>query len=93
MYAIAFDLNVAITTAIHPKGLRRAYDDIQATLAEFGFTRVQGSLFISDHTDLGRLMTAVLALKQLPWFPEAVRDIRGFRVEDWSDLTGVVKSP
>jgi virulence-associated protein VapD len=31
-------------------------------------------------------------LKALPWFPASVRDIRAFRVEQWSDLTAFMKS-
>jgi virulence-associated protein VapD len=32
-----------------------------------------------------------MALKALPWFPSSVRDIRAFRIEHWSDFTGLVK--
>ncbi|MDO6082441.1 virulence factor, partial [Neisseria gonorrhoeae] len=28
----------------------------------------------------------------LPWFPSSVRDIRAFRIEQWSDFTSLVKS-
>ena len=31
------------------------------------------------------------ALKALPWFAESVKDIRGFRVEQWSDFTPFMK--
>ena len=31
------------------------------------------------------------ALKALPWFPASVRDIRAFRVEQWSDFTSLIK--
>ena len=33
------------------------------------------------------------ALKALPWFPACVRDIRAFRVEQWSDFTAFIKDP
>ncbi|MDO6084436.1 virulence factor, partial [Neisseria gonorrhoeae] len=26
------------------------------------------------------------------WFPSSVRDIRAFRIEQWSDFTSLVKS-
>jgi hypothetical protein len=42
MFAIAFDLVVAETAQNHPKGVSQAYADIGATLANFGFDRVQG---------------------------------------------------
>jgi len=44
MFAIAFDLVVAETLERHPKGVSQAYSDIRATLTNFGFDRVQGSV-------------------------------------------------
>ena len=41
--------------------------------------------------DMANLFAALLALKALPWFPLAVRDIRGFRIENWSDFTPIIK--
>jgi len=37
------------------------------------------------------LFRAIYDLMQLPWFPLSVRDIRAFRVEQWSDFTATVK--
>ncbi|HEY0476915.1 MAG TPA: hypothetical protein VGD37_05295 [Kofleriaceae bacterium] len=37
------------------------------------------------------LFRAIQALTQLAWFPPSVRDIRAFRVEQWSDFTATVK--
>jgi virulence-associated protein VapD len=37
------------------------------------------------------LFSAMLALRALPWFPDSVRDIRAFRIEQWSDFTPVMK--
>jgi virulence-associated protein VapD len=42
--------------------------------------------------NLATLFEVINALKALPWFPTAVRDIRAFRVEQWSDLTNILKS-
>jgi virulence-associated protein VapD len=36
-------------------------------------------------------VSAMNALKALHWFPASVRDIRAFRVEQWSDFTGFMK--
>lgn len=91
MYAIAFDLTVKITEQLHPKGTSGAYRDIGRTLAEFGFERVQGSVCVTTRDDLANLTAAILALKALAWFPVAVRDIRAFRMESWSDFTALVK--
>ncbi|MBU2831573.1 hypothetical protein HF918_00415 [Acidithiobacillus ferriphilus] len=40
---------------------------------------------------MANLMDAMDALTDLPWFPSSVRDIRAFRVEQWSDFTARVK--
>lgn len=92
MFAIAFDLVVAETAANHPKGVSQAYADIGGALAGFGFNRVRGSLYTTDSEDLANLFGAIMALKSLPWLPASVRDIRAFRVEQWSDFTRLVKS-
>ena len=91
MFAVAFDLVVAEILRHHPKGVSQAYRDIGRTLGPFGFERVQGSVYLTENEDLGNLMSAILALKALPWLPPCVRDIRGFKVENWSDFTPIVK--
>ncbi len=42
-------------------------------------------------SDLGTLILLIDDLRALPWFSASVRDIRAFRVEQWSDMTRVVK--
>ena len=92
MYAVAFDLTVSETEKHHPKGVSHAYNDIGAILHTHGFRRVQGSLYLTDDEDMANLFVAIQALRALPWFPAAVRDLRAFRVEQWSDFTAVVKA-
>jgi virulence-associated protein VapD len=92
VFAIAFDLIVAKTAENHPKGVSQAYADIGALLAGFGFERVQGSLYVTASDDLANLFSAIMALKALDWMPDSVRDIRAFKVEQWSDFTKIVKS-
>ncbi|OGS92975.1 MAG: virulence factor [Gallionellales bacterium RBG_16_56_9] len=91
MYAVAFDLVVADTEQHHPKGVAQAYSDIGAILNEHGFRRVQGSLYLTDDEDMANLFLAIQALRSQSWFPKSVRDIRAFRIEQWSDFTLVVK--
>ena len=91
MFAIAFDLVVAETAAQHPKGVSQAYADVGATLAGFGFERVQGSLYVTQQDNLANRFPAIMALKALPWLPASVRDIRAFRIEHWSDFTQVIE--
>ena len=91
MLAIAFDLDYWETQMRHPKSLRQAYgDDIEKTLGRYGFFRVQQSTFHCEG-DLANLISAVNALKALPWFADCVKDIPGYRVEQWSDLTPLMK--
>jgi virulence-associated protein VapD len=61
-------------------------------LLHFEFASVQGSVLLSESEDLANLLLAMNALKALPWFPKVVRDIRAFRVEQWSDFTGFMKA-
>jgi virulence-associated protein VapD len=91
MYAVAFDLVVADTERHHPRGVSQAYADIGAALNLRGFRRIQGSLYVTDDENMANLFLAVQDLRNLPWFALAVRDIRAFRVEQWSDFTAVVK--
>jgi len=91
MFAIGFDLVVADTAERHPKGVTQAYVDIGAVLNRFGFNRIQGSVYVADSEDLANLFKAIAALKAMSRFPGSVRDIRAFRVEQWSDFTSFVK--
>lgn len=34
---------------------------------------------------------AMNALNKIDWFKKSVRDIRAFRIEDWSDFTSMFK--
>jgi virulence-associated protein VapD len=83
---------VANTEKFHPKGVAQAYSDIGSVLAAQGFPRVQGSLYVTDDENMANLFVAIQMLKALKWFPNSVRDIRTFRVEQWSDFTEVIKS-
>jgi virulence-associated protein VapD len=91
MFAVAFDLDVAATDRAHPRNARQAYLDVEVTLRRYGFERVQGSVYVSTEEDLTKVVRAMNALKALPWFPASVRDIRAFRVEQWSDFTALIK--
>ena len=93
MFAIAFDLVVAEAEKSHPRGFSQAYADIGQILSQFGFERVQGSLYVTKNEDMANLFSAMLALRAMPWFPPTVRDIRAFRLEQWSDFTPLMKQP
>ena len=91
MYALAFDLVVSDTHRHHPKGVSQAYSDIAQTLAKFGFKWTQGSLYVNADEDMSNLFEAISELNSLPWFPKVVRDIRAFKVEQWSNFTKLIK--
>jgi len=93
MFAIAFDLVVADTEKHHPRGVSQAYTDIANTLRHFGFRWIQGSVYVTDSENMANLFDAIMALKALPWLPASVRDIRAFRIEQWSDFTPIMKRP
>ena len=92
MYAIASDLVVADAVQNHPKGVTQAYTEIKDVLAEYDFDRVQGSLYVTQKEDMANLFLAIQALRSRTLFQKSVRDIRAFRIEQWSDFTAVVKS-
>jgi virulence-associated protein VapD len=92
MFAITFDMTVADIRQHYPKGISAAYSEIERVLAPFGFERVQGSVYVTQKPDMANLLAAILALKARDWFPKCARDIRGFRAENWSDFTPIIKA-
>lgn len=50
-----------------------------------------GEPYLSNDNDMLHLVQAMNALKSVSWFKDSVRDIRAFRVEDWSDFTPFFK--
>ena len=91
MFAIAFDLVTANAATHHPVGVSKAYTDIARIMGRHGFEWIQGSVYLSRSDNLVALMSVMEELKATPWFPLSIRDVRGFRVEDWSDFTAFVK--
>ena len=87
MFAITFDLVTASVATHHPVSVSKAYMDIGRVMGKHGFEWIQGSVYLSKSSNLAELSSAMEALKAMPWFPLCVRDIRGFRVENWSDFT------
>lgn len=94
MYAIAFDLKIDDLKKNYGDPYNGAYDEIRQELEALGFEWTQGSVYInSDNTNsLTTVYKAINRLSQIGWFKKSVRDIRAFKVEDWSDFTEIVKS-
>ena len=91
MFAIAFDMVVADLKEHYGEPYNNAYFEIKNVLREYEFFNTQGSVYLSKTGDMANLYRAIEALKKIDWFKKSVRDIRAFKVEDWSDFTAVIK--
>jgi virulence-associated protein VapD len=91
MYAIAFDMVVSDLKEHYKEPYNNAYFEIKTVLRKYEFYNTQGSVYLTKKNDMANLYKAIEALKKIDWLKKSVRDIRVFRVEDWSDFTGVVK--
>ena len=94
MYAIAFDLKIDDLKKSYGEPYNGAYDEITRELAQLGFEWAQGSLYINsdNNNSLTTVYKAITRLSKISWFRDSVRDIRAFKVEDWSDFTDIVKN-
>lgn len=91
MFAIAFDMVIQDLRVNYGEPYNNAYYEISNILEKFGFYWTQGSVYICRDGDFSNLVRAMNALKATPWFANSVRDIRAFRVENWSDFTQFMK--
>lgn len=92
MFAIAFDLSTAELKKHYGEPYNSAYIEVQKALEFRGFKWTQGSLYITDNDDMANLMLALNDLKKIEWFSKSVKDIRSFRVENWSNFTDYIKN-
>ena len=91
MFAIAFDLNINDLRSNYNDPYNNAYYEIKTLLRRYDFYNTQGSVYLTENNDMSVLFSAINALKEIDWFRKSVRDIRAFRVEDWSDFTQFFK--
>lgn len=92
MYALSFDMNIADLEEHYGKPYHGAYYEIKHALVKHGFYWIQGSTYMTNADNLLNLFNAINALKGIDWFRKSVRDIRGYRVEEWSDFTESVRN-
>ncbi len=94
VYALAFDLKIEILKKEYREPYNKAYDDLRQELELLGFENTQGSVYVnySKENTLAQVYKAINKLSQIEWFKKSVRDIRAFKVEDFSDFTEIVKS-
>lgn len=86
MYAIAFDLVVSELKKHYGDNYQNAYAEIKKVLAKHQFYWIQGSTYATEG-DLRVLFKAIESIKCIAWFCHCVRDIRAFKMEDYSDFT------
>ena len=91
MFAISFDMVISDLKKYYGEPYNNAYYEISVILENFNFFRTQGSVYLSEINDMSNLVDAIDALRDKEWFANSVRDIRAFRVEDWSNFTERVK--
>lgn len=93
MYAIAFDMRIAELVDNYGEPYNNAYYEIKQVLGDFDFVNLLGNVYLTSNTSMPNLYNAIRALSNIEWFRDSVRDIRAFKVEDWSDFTESVKHP
>ena len=86
MFAITFDMIISDLEKYYGSPYHSAYTEIRKVLADCGFYWIQGSTYATEG-DLRTLFRAIQSLKKLSWFCLSVRDIRAFKIEDYSDFT------
>ena len=94
MYAIAFDLLIGDLKEHYGEPYNNAYFEIKEVLKSVGFEWTQGRVYISASTEnnLTQVYKAINILSKIDWFKKSVRDLRAFKVEDWSDFTEIIKT-
>ncbi len=93
MYGITFDLDTSMLERDYGISRPTAYAEIERVLLKIGFTHVQYSVYFckEDSGSASFIIKVAHALASLEFAP-AIRDLQGFRVESWSDMTESVKS-
>ena len=92
MYAIAFDMVITDLRANYGEPYNNAYFEIRMLLKKFGFEWTQVIVYLFIDNILSTVYKAIDALRKTEWFRKSVRDIRAFKVEDWSDFTEIIKN-
>jgi virulence-associated protein VapD len=95
VYAIAFDLDSASAERhCGPNWRGTCYAKIASVFADFGFARVQGSVYFGDEkSDAVHCVMAVQeADRRFAWFAQTVRDLRMLRVDEDNDLMPAINN-
>lgn len=92
MFAISFDMSFSELRQYYGEPYNNAYYEIKELLKKDGFEWIQGSTYMTSSDDLANVIKAIMDLSKIDWFKKSVRDIRGYKVENWSNFTDLVKN-
>ena len=92
MFAISFDMSVSELRQHYGEPYNNAYYEIKELLKKDGFEWIQGSTYMTSSDDLANVIKAIMDLSKIDWFKNSVRDIRGYKVENWSNFKELVKN-
>jgi virulence-associated protein VapD len=92
MFALSFDLTISKLKQHYGDPYNPAYFEIKTLLENNNFEWIQGSIYMTTSDSLNDLVKVVIELSKIDWFKKSVRDIRGFKVENWSNFTDLVKN-
>lgn len=93
MYAIIIDFNTDILTNYFEDPCNMAFDEISHELKGFAFEKTTGNIFIHrlEKDGLKDLYRAINRLSTIPWLKDSIRELRAFKIEDWSNFTSIIK--
>ena len=92
VYAISFDLDTVAAERVCGATWKNCYPKIANLFAEFGFGRVQGSVYfgIPNSNAVDCMLAVEAADQRFAWFAKVVRDLRMLRVDEDNDLMPVI---
>jgi virulence-associated protein VapD len=92
VYAIAFDLDTAAAERLCGQNWKNCYVKIANVFAEFGFGRLQGSVYFGneDSNAVDCMLAVEAADQRFAWFAKVVRDLRMLRVDEDNDLMPII---
>jgi virulence-associated protein VapD len=77
----------------HPKGYSQAYADIARVLSGFSFLTSAGQSVRHEKRRPSQPVFCHACAPRIALVSTTVRDIRAFRLEQWSDFTPLMKQP
>ena len=86
MYAIIFELDNQKLQRHYGENINQAYDEIQKELQNLGFA-YKTNLYLTQDNTLTTPYKAIFTLSKIGWFRQSLKQIKVFKVQEWSDFT------